>query len=190
MLAVQTPSEPLLLDASATSSEEAGLVRETLAGDGQAFERLVRMHSPRLFRFLYQLTRSREDAAQQTFVKAYRHLHRFDPERPFIHWLLTIGRRTALNHFRAAKKSEPFTEEAPSSDPTPAENAEFRDQSENLWRRAQSILPRRDFEIMWLRFGEDLSIEDTARVAGLTRTYVKVIVFRARRALLKAIATP
>jgi RNA polymerase sigma-70 factor (ECF subfamily) len=181
------------LDPSAISSEEASLVRETLAGDDQAFDRLVRAHSQRVFRFLYQLTRHREDAedlAQQTFVKAYRHLHRFDVERPLIQWLLTIARRTALNHFRAARKTEPYVEEAASSEPSPAERAAHRDQSEGLWDLARALLAPRDLTVMWLRFGEDLSTEETARVAGLTRTHVKVIVFRARRALLKGAKKP
>src|ERR1051326_4065754 len=88
---------------------EAELVRATLAGDPRAFEQIVQAHSRRVFNFLHQMTRQRQDAedlTQQTFLKAFNHLARFDPTRPFINWLLTIARRTALNHFRAAKRWE------------------------------------------------------------------------------------
>jgi RNA polymerase sigma-70 factor (ECF subfamily) len=47
------------------------------------------------------------------------------------------------------------------------------------------VLSQREFEVLWLRFAEELSTEETARVAGLTKVHVKVIVFRARRQLLK-----
>jgi RNA polymerase sigma-70 factor (ECF subfamily) len=39
--------------------------------------------------------------------------------------------------------------------------------------------------VLWLRFAEELSVEETARVTGLTQTHVKVLVFRARQTLLK-----
>src|SRR4051812_934567 len=78
-------------------------------GAGNEFEEIVRLHSSRIFNFVFQMTRQRQDAedlVQQTFIKAYHNLHRFDGSRPIINWLLTIARRSALNHFRSAKKWE------------------------------------------------------------------------------------
>jgi RNA polymerase sigma-70 factor (ECF subfamily) len=70
-----------------------------------------------------------------------------------------------------------------SAEPSPASTAERQEQSENLWARARRLLGRREFEVMWLRFGEELSTEETARITGLTATHVKVIVHRARQQL-------
>jgi RNA polymerase sigma-70 factor (ECF subfamily) len=177
----------------APSADEASLVRAALAEDPRGFEDIVRLHSRRVFGFLYQFTRHRQDAedlTQQTFLKAYQSLHRFDCRRPLINWLLTIARHNALNHFRSAKKWEAVPEQMASTAPSPARSAEERDLSDNLWARARRILSPREFEVMWLRFGEELSTEETARIAGLTQTHVKVLVFRARQQLLKGITPP
>ena len=174
-------------------ADEASLVRAALAEDPRGFENIVHLHSRRVFSFLYQFTRHRQDAedlTQQTFVKAYQSLHRFDCRRPLINWLLTIARHNALNHFRSARKWEEVPEHTASSAPSPAHTAEEKDLSENLWARARRLLSPREFEVMWLRFGEELSTEETARIAGLTQTHVKVLVFRARQQLLKGITPP
>lgn len=167
---------------------EAELIRTTLAGDTRAFGEIVRTHHQRIYNFLYQRTRQRQDAedlAQQTFIKAFHHLARFDARRPLVNWLLTIARNTALNHFRDTKKWSELPFDTAASDPSPARVAEVHDRTAHLWHRARAILSPREFEVLWLRFAEDLSIEETARVVGLTQTHVKVLVYRARQALLK-----
>lgn len=188
-----TELRPTLTDATVVSTpsisaEEAALVREAAAGSSRAFEALVHQHSRRLFNFLYQMTRHRQDAedlTQRTFIKAYHNLARFDPQRPLINWLLTIARRTALNHFRDTKKWEEIPESSETSGPSPARQAEIQDRSENVWARAREVLSQREFEVIWLRFVEELSTEETAHATGLTVPNVKVIVFRARQQLLK-----
>ena len=182
------PSQDTLVCPPQISAEEAALVREAAAGSGQAFEALVNQHSRRLFNFLFQMTRHRQDAedlTQRTFIKAYQNLGRFDPQRPLINWLLTIARRTALNHFRDTKRWEEIPEGSQSSEPSPARQAEIQDRSENVWARAREVLSQREFEVLWLRFAEELSTEETAQAMGLTVPNVKVIVFRARQQLLK-----
>ncbi len=166
---------------------EAELVHATLAGDHAAFRDLVQMHSRRVYNFLHQMTRQSQDAedlAQQTFIKAYKNLHRFDTSRPLACWLLTIARRTALNHFRSAKRWEEVPDEVASAEPSPASQAEGQDAVDDIWEHARRRLSEREFRVMWLRYGENLSIAETARVAGLTQTHVKILVFRARRRLL------
>jgi len=167
---------------------EAELIRATLNGERRAFDELIRLHHRRVYNFIYQMTRQHQDAedlAQQTFIKVYHHLARFEPHRPLINWILTIARHTALNHFRSAKKWDEIPYDAAGAEPSPARTAENRDQAASLWDRARAILSQREFEILWLRFAEEMSVEETARVVGLTQTHVKVLVFRARRALQK-----
>jgi len=180
-------SEPVAGPADA-ARDDAAAIRATLAGDRRAFDDIMNAYGRRVYQYLHQMTRQKQDAedlAQQTFIKAYQHLDRFDLNRPLINWLLTIARRTALNYFRDTKKWEAMPADPASHDPSPAQQAEHRDRTDNLWDRARALLSARDFEILWLRFGEDLSIQETARVVGLTETHVKVLVFRARRTLLK-----
>ncbi len=171
----------------ATTAAEAALVREAAAGSGRAFEELVKAHGRRVFNFIHQMTRHRQDAedlTQRTFIKAYHNLGRFDADRPFINWLLTIARRTALNHFRDTRRWEEIPENSESPEPSPARQAETRERSYNIWARARAVLAQREFEVLWLRFGEELSTEETAQATGLSVANVKVIVFRARQRLL------
>lgn len=181
-------SAPLPAPAAA-GFDEAGLVRATLNGEARAFDQLVRTHHGRVFNFLFQMTRQRQDAedlTQQTFLKAFTHLARFDGSRPLINWLLTIARHNALNHFRAAKRWEEVPESVAAAGPSPARAAEDRDSHETLWARARAVLSRREFEVLWLRVAEDLSVKETAAVVGLTQIHVKVLMFRARRALVQS----
>lgn len=185
------PAQGALPEAPGAESAEAELVHAVRRGETEAFAGIVRMHGQRVHNFIYQMTRQSQDAedlAQQTFIKAYKSLHRFDTDRPLINWLLTIARRTALNHFRSAKHWEEIPEETAHPAPTPARDAEAQDQIDNLWDRARRDLSEREYTVMWLRFAEERSIEEIARIAQLTKTNVKVLIFRARRRLTKGMS--
>lgn len=172
--------------------DETAIVRAATTGDARAFEQLVHTHHRRILNYLHQMTRQREDAedlTQQTFVKAFQHIDRFDCSRPVINWLLTIARHTALNHFRSARKWKFVPAELPSTEPSPARIVEQQDSAQSLWARARRVLSPREFEILWLRFAEDLSTAETARITGLTQIHVKVLVHRARQHLQKGEAS-
>ena len=167
---------------------DAELVRASLAGRAPASREIVQRHGRHLFNFLCQFVRHRQDAedlTQDTFVKAFKNLHRFDPDRSLAAWLFTIARRTALNYFRDSPRWESIPDDLAGSQPSPAHQEEKRDLIENIWARARRRLSPRDYEVLWLRFGENLSIEETARITGLTRTNIKILVFRARRQLME-----
>lgn len=167
---------------------DALLVDACLADEPGAFDEFVQRHGSRVFHYIHHMVgqvQDAEDLTQQTFIKVFANLHRIDTSRPLIGWVLTIARRTALNHFRSARYWEPVTEEIPTSTPSPARQAEDRDRIDSLWVHARHALTPREYEILWLRFAEDLSVAETARVVGLTQTHVKIIVFRARRTLMK-----
>lgn len=187
--AVMPPPSQAEPAAPPTSSVVVGLIADCLRGKTSAFDEIVRLHTSRIFNYVLHMTRHQHDAediTQQTFIKAYTHLASFDPERSFIAWLLTIARRTALNHFRSARSFEPITHETASVGAAPDRVLEKHDQLDTMWAEARRVLPPRDFEVIWLRYAEDMSLEDTARIAGITQTHVKIIAFRARQRLAKS----
>ncbi len=192
-IASEIRREDALPQPATADAGESGLVQAAVAGDDRAFEALVQLHGSRVFNYIHQMTRQAQDAedlAQQTFIKAHAHLHRVDTTRPLIGWLLTIARRTALNHFRAARRWEPVAEDLPTTERSPAQQAEDHDRVSDLWTHARRVLGPREYEVLWLRFAENLSVAETARVVGLTQTHVKILVFRARRTLMKLPSTP
>lgn len=166
------------------SDEE--LARSAQAGVMASFEELVWRYEGRVLRFLQQSCRNEADAAdltQETFVAAYVNLARFDPERSFATWLFTIARRKLIDHLRAKRPADasPLPERADEDDP--AVQLERRDEQEALWNVARSVLTPIQFEALWLRYVEDMSVAQIARVLGRLQPHVKVILFRARAAL-------
>src|SRR3954462_12994640 len=153
------PTDEPAEGSAAVACDEATTIRAAIGGDARAFEEIVHAHHRRVFNFLRQMTRHREDAedlTQQTFIKAFHHLHRFDCQRPIIHWLLTIARHNALNHFRSVKKWEFIPTELASTEPSPARHVEDQERADNLWARARRVLSPREFEALWLRCAEEL----------------------------------
>jgi len=77
--------------------DDEQLVQQVLRGESRAFEVLVLRHQRPLFHYLGRMgldAAETEDLAQEAFLRAYRHLHRFDPRRArFSTWLFTIARR-------------------------------------------------------------------------------------------------
>jgi RNA polymerase sigma-70 factor (ECF subfamily) len=167
---------------------EAGLLAERArAGCEESFARLVTLFHGRIFNYLMQMTRNAHDAedlTQVTFVKAYRNLGRFQSTHAFSSWLFTIARRTALNHFRAARPGDELTEEHPDGGDDPAESLARRDDRDAVWLMARRLKPVQ-FELLWLRYGEGFSIEEAARILRINPITVRVLLHRARILLAK-----
>jgi hypothetical protein len=99
------------------SQTDEDLAREASKGDMVAFEALVRRRREGLVRFLASFsgnTSDAEDLAQETFLRAFRSLSRYDPRKPFLTWLFVIARRLAINFKRNRSRREgkaPFPKE-------------------------------------------------------------------------------
>jgi len=86
----------------------AELVDRYLDGDAYAFQVLADRYHDRLVNFIYRTIGDRdraEDLVQETFVRVYRHLHRFDPTKKFSTWIYTIASNLAKNELRNRSRS-------------------------------------------------------------------------------------
>ncbi|MGB2824797.1 MAG: sigma-70 family RNA polymerase sigma factor [Phycisphaerae bacterium] len=170
------------------SAEE--LAAEAAAGSSACFEALVRRLGPRLLRYLRQRVgdlHAAEDLLQETFLKAYRNLGRYDPSRSFATWLFTIGTRLAASYWRAHRPAVGIENVDPPDrrDRGPLEAAALREQHANLWALASRTLPGSQFTAMWLRFAEEMAIRDVAAVMEKSVGGVKVLLHRACRRLME-----
>lgn len=179
-------------ETTTTSPAEADLVREAQAGSESAARELVRLFHRPIHTYVCRMTgqmQDAEDITQETFVKAFRALHKVDPDRPLINWLFTIARRTTLNHFRDRKQKQ-FVELAEETvgdgGHGPRREADLHERVDNLWAKARRVLTGREFEALWLRFGEELSTAETAAATGQSVPGIKTLIFRARQRLLSA----
>lgn len=98
------PAGPLLLEAA----DPDQLVGAHLDGHPRAFDEIVRRFQPRLLAFVDRIVGDRaraEDLVQETFLRAARHLHRFDRSRSLSTWLHTIAANLARNELRRRRRS-------------------------------------------------------------------------------------
>ena len=168
------------------SMSDEDLARQSQAGDLAPFEELVRRYENRIYSFVFHSCGNDADAREVTqgaFVRAFRAIGQYDPRRPFAAWLFTIARRKGIDCLRARipDGGQAAPEEFDADDP--AELLARREEAEALWRRARALLSECQFQALWLRYAEDMSIADVARILGKTQTHVKVLLFRARGAL-------
>jgi RNA polymerase sigma-70 factor (ECF subfamily) len=166
------------------SDEE--LARQTQAGSLAAFEELVYRYEGRIYGFVANSCRNGTDArevAQDTFVRAFQAIGQFDCRRGFASWLFTIARRKCIDQHRAAP---PVADEAVpelTDDNDPAELLARREERQDLWGLARRHLPEAQFQSLWLRYAEGMSVAGIAQVLRKTQTHIKVLLFRARQAL-------
>lgn len=165
-------------------------VRRAQQGCQDSFARLVEHYGARVYNYLYQMTRNAHDAedlTQDTFLKAYRGLWRCNHPDQFVAWLLTIARRTGLNHFRAARPTEPIDPEHHVDPNDPATLTADHDDHRRVWEIARTLKPKQ-FEALWLHYAEGLSVAEIARVTARPLIYVRVLLHRARRQFAERLA--
>lgn len=169
------------------SDEE--LVARAQTGSRRCFDQLVHRYSHRLFYFLRPKIpndEDTEDLVQETFLKAFRNINRFDLNYRFSTWLYTTAARLAISFYR--KKS---TIENPllftASSPDPQEQMIREEDARNLWNIAQT-LQANQFQALWLRYTEELSLKEIAAVMKKNQVHIRVLLHRARLNLTKQLS--
>lgn len=165
--------------------DEDTLVRHAANGDAAAWEPLVLAHQEAVFRLSYLLLGDPDDAediAQETFLRAWNHLKRFDPTRPLRPWLLSIASNLASNRRRSAGRyvsalTRAFRNE-PASSTSIEEKSARRMEASELWKAVQNLsMP--DQQIIYLRFFLELSVAETAQTLDVPDGTVKSRLSRA-----------
>ena len=159
-------------------------------GEAGAFAELVKRYQDKIFRFLLRLVHSRDDAmdlAQDTFMRAYQGLGRWEPEAPFRSWLFRIARNLAFDQLRHGRLVE-FVEFDDSADlPDRSQNPELALETAQRYGALEAALQRMPVEqreMILLREIEGLSYEEMAQVLELPPGTVKSRLSRARLALM------
>lgn len=179
---------------------DAAQVTETLAGNQEAFRPLVERYSQRLFRLAYRMAGNEHDAeelVQETFLRAYRNLARFEARSNFGTWLYRICANCSLDHLRKQRshgESQELDDPEGSmsqndlSHPSPSPerlmfSAEMRQEMESALQQLTPI-ERTAFA---LRHHEGLGIEEISEILGLRISATKNAVFRGVQKLRRAL---
>ena len=163
-----------------------------------AFEDLVRKYQQRVYALCRRLTgahQSADDLAQETFIKAYFALARFDAEWRLYPWLRRIALNTGLNYLKSRRRERPLDEAAlgprrmPFSPPAdgPEERLE-RAEFEERFERAVASLPSDQRSVFVLRFHEGLSYDEISRALDVPVGTVMSRLNRARQRLKDLLA--
>lgn len=174
-------------------ADELALARSAQAGDQVAFATLVRRYSGAVFNQAYRMlddSHEAEDAVQEVFLRAYRRLDSYDPERRFLTWLLSISSNYCIDRLRRRRGSRlDLDEVAPwlaSSEPGP-ESLALRGEDRLAVQRALQRLPETYRGVTVLRYWHDLSYLEIAEAMGLSEATVKTRLHRARKMLAEAL---
>lgn len=171
--------------------EEHLLALEAQKGDREAFAALAATYYDRLYRWLYNLTRDRhtaEDLTQETLLKAYRALERFQAGTNFRAWVFRIAYNAFVNQRRSLlRQRDSLPEHLPAAADGPLEQVVERE-SRELLAQAVRELPTDLQTAFLLRVEEGLSFRDIAAALGLTEETARWRVFKARQSLVKTLA--
>lgn len=176
-------------------------VERVLAGDRRAFEQLVRRHERRVFRVTLAIlgnTEDAEEAMQDTFLKAFRHLDQFRREARFTTWLTRIAVNAAIEKRKARKNFVPLGESEYAEEQFPPKHYEpwksnpeqvfGKQEIHRLVEEAIQALPEIYRTAFVLRDVEGLRAEEAAEALGLTVPAVKSRLLRARLMMRERLA--
>jgi len=179
-------------------TEDTEILRRCLTGDEQAYRQIVARYQRQVYSLALRVVRQAEDAedlTQETFVRMFRALDRYDSSRPFGAWLFTIASRLCIDHLRRQRlrpislvqlepgSEEEYTIEVVDPAPRPDEVA-ARAEEERRTRALIDALPPHYRIVVLLRHQHDLSYDEIAEALHLPLGTVKARIHRAR-ALLK-----
>lgn len=165
------------------------LARRAQEGNSEAFVVLAKRYAPALGQYLHRRCGSVHDAddlCQETLLRAWQNLRTYDPTRPFAPWLFAVARNHASSRLgkRPPERTATAAPERIGESPPAEIRALEREREEGVWASARQSLGERQYAALWLRYGCGMSVREIAREMNLTRTHVKVTLFRARRKLL------
>jgi RNA polymerase sigma-70 factor (ECF subfamily) len=181
------------------AGDAAAVLARARQGDAEAFRTLVEAHARMAFGLAFRLTgdeRDAEDVVQESFIRAYRQLGRFEARSNFATWLHRIVANCAIDLLRArrSRREERLGEmaEDPLADvrsdrPSPERLAVSADIRRRVTASMEGLTPL-ERVAFGLRHYEGRSIEEIGRQLGLRKSAAKHAVFRAVRKLRTALA--
>jgi len=181
----------MYLEVSLDELRDETLAKRAAAGDMSAFEDLVDRHRMAVYRLARSITGNHhdaDDAAQETFLRVYRGLGSYDPDRPFKPWLKRIAYNTSLNTVRARKSSSRgFVDvdlpEVEDQSPRQLERMEAKQSIAGVDHAVQT-LPSELRATLLLRAVEGMSYKDIATAMGVKIGTVMSRLSRARERVL------
>jgi RNA polymerase sigma-70 factor (ECF subfamily) len=169
---------------------EAEIVARVLKGDRQAYALLVDEYKSPIYNLAYRMTGNSEDAddlTQETFIRAYQYLWRYDTSRKFFTWLYALALNLIRGHFKKNKYNKSSEELSAHllADKNPSSETELIETQE-----ISVYLLRLEYEsgaLLIMKYQQGLTFEEIAQITGKSLSAVKMSIYRGLESLKKMI---
>jgi len=180
------------------NKQDAALAVRAQKGDRDSFGHLVDRFQTRIYSFCYQFFRDRDVAAemaQETFLRAYKYIKKYDPNKKFSTWIYSIAKNICIDEKRKMDRSRtvPIEDVNPASIQSSQQSQHLKDPSQislhledrMLLEAAIAKLPDKYRAAIILCYFQELPYQEIADILGLSLNLVKVRIFRAKKQLLE-----
>lgn len=176
---------------------ETRLAKLARNGDRAAFEELVQLYRDKIYHLAYRMLGNRqeaEDAVQETFLRVYLNLERYDETQKFSTWIFRIGTNLCIDRLRKKKPNYSLDAELPdgeggdwysmlpSEEPLPEDQIVLSETQAQI-RQAIEMMPDKYKSVVVLRYLQDMSLQEIGDVLDMPVTTVKTRVHRGREFL-------
>ncbi len=178
---------------------EKQLAKKAKSGDRQAFTELIDIYKDRIYHMAYRMVNNREEAediAQETFIRVYSNLDRFDEAYKFSTWIYRIATNLCIDRIRKKKAQFSLDESLDGEEGldgysrlatnqlTP-EMEVVQGELQNEVQHAIQSLPSKYRSIVILKYLQDLSLAEISEITNLPISTVKTRIHRGRETLRK-----
>ena len=162
-----------------------------LNGDANAFTVLVDRYKDLVFTLSLRMmkhTEEAEEAAQDTFIKAYKSLNKFKGDSKFSTWIYRVAYNTCLDRLKKNKRQQytveinEYTEHQVKTIDNALDQIEAKEKQQAI-QDCLALLPSEDSFLLTLYYFEELSLEEIGKIVSLKPNNVKVKLFRSRKKL-------
>ncbi len=179
-----------------TEADDQHYIRLVREGDTNAFAVLVNRYKDMVFTLSLKMLKDREEAeevAQDTFLKLFKSLSKFNRESKFSTWIYKVAFNTCLDRLKKNKRLQPvsgldeFTEQEAISLMNVLDSIEEKERTQMIQDCLQE-LPGEDNFLLTLYYFEEQSLEEIAKIIGITPNNVKIRLYRNRKKLASLLA--
>jgi RNA polymerase sigma-70 factor (ECF subfamily) len=174
--------------------QERAWIKQALQGDGEAFGKLVQAYERPVYNLTYRMLgdpAEAEDAAQETFLRAYSKLATYQPGRKFVNWLLSIASHHCIDRLRRKSRAPQLSLEGPlppqwlTSEAPQPEQVVSKKQEREMVRLVLDTLPPAYRAAVVLRYWYGMSYQEIAATTQSTESAIKSRLHRARRMMAR-----
>ena len=178
---------------------EKRLTMLALKGDQQAFAEIVELYKDKIYYLGYRMLNNRheaEDVVQETFLRVFKSLDRYDPGQKFSTWIYRIATNLSIDRLRKRKPTYSLDADMndqegldgysmlPSDDRTPESEFMISETKQTVYDAIES-LPAKYKSVMILRYLQEMSLQEISDVLDIPVTTIKTRVHRGREFLRK-----